>query len=109
MCTITGNFSKEMYICCRLGIKTFLLKNKKKTITFPRNSEKVLSFGFFVTITVKDKFVVVCPFPVVRLIARRYLLIGSQSFLHFAVGLLTGTLKVGNVICHAYLFHIVFH
>ena len=78
-------------------------------ITFPRNSEKVLSFGFFVTITVKDKFVVLHPFPVVRLIARRYLLIGSKSFLHFAVGLCTGTFKVGNIICYGYLFHIVFH
>ena len=33
-------------------------------IIVPSNSEKVLSFGFFVTIVIKDKFAVLRPFPV---------------------------------------------
>ena len=75
-------------------------------ITVPRNSQEVLSFGFFVTITVKDKF-----FGLLQWfsIASRYLLIGSQSFVNIAVLLFTGTLKVGDVICYGYLLHIVFH
>ena len=75
-------------------------------ITVPRNSEKVLSFGFFVTITVKDKFFALFQW---LSIARRYLLISSQSFVNIAVLLFTGTFKVGDVICHGYLLHIVFH
>ena len=34
---------------------------KNKMIAVARNSEKGSCFGFFVTITVKDKFVVLCP------------------------------------------------
>ena len=73
-----------------MGIKTFL--PKKEMITVPRNSEKkVLSFGFFVTITVKDKFFALLQW---FSIARRYLLIGSQSFVNIAVLLFTETLKL---------------
>ena len=75
-------------------------------ITVPRNSQEVLSFGFFVTITVKEKFFALLQW---FSIASRYLLIGSQSFVNIAVLLFTGTLKVGDVICYGYLLHIVFH
>ena len=49
---------------------------KNKMIAVARNSEKGSSFGFFVIIMVKDKFVVLRPFPALS-IARRYVLIGS--------------------------------
>ena len=48
-----------------------------KMIAVAKNSEKGSSFGFFVTITVKDKFVVLRPLPAGLSIARRYVLIGS--------------------------------
>ena len=50
---------------------------KNKMIAVPRNSEKGSSFGFFVLIMVKDKFVVPRPSPAGLSIARIYLLIGS--------------------------------
>ena len=69
---------------------------------------KGLSFRFFVKLTVKDKFVVFALFQWLS-IARRYLLIGSQSFVNIVALSFTRTLKVGDVICYGYLFHIVFH
>ena len=42
-------------------------------------------------------------------IAKRQLLIGSQSFVNIAVLLFTRILKVGDVIYYSYLFHTVFH
>ena len=38
---------------------------KNKMIAVARNSEKVSSFGFFVIIMVKDKFVVLRPLPAI--------------------------------------------
>ena len=52
-------------------------KKNNKMIEVARNSEKGSSFGFFVTIMVKDKFVVLRPLPAGLSIARRYILIGS--------------------------------
>ena len=50
---------------------------KNKMIAVARNSEKGSSFGFFVIIMVKDKFVILRPLPAGLSIARRYVLIGS--------------------------------
>ena len=50
---------------------------KNKMIAVPRNSQNGSSFGFFVIIMVKNKFVVLRPLPAGLSIARRYVLIGS--------------------------------
>ena len=50
---------------------------KNKMIAVARNWEKGSSFGFFVIIMVKDKFVVPRPLPAGLSICRRYVLIGS--------------------------------
>ena len=48
-----------------------------KMIAVAKNSEKGSSFGFFVIIMVKDKFVVLRLLPAGLSISRRYVLIGS--------------------------------
>ena len=77
--------------------------DKKKKITVPRNSEEDISFDFLVT-----NLLFFALFQWLS-ITRRYLLIGSQSFVNIAVLLFTETLKVGDVICCGYLIYIVFH
>ena len=72
--------------------------------------KKGLSFSFFVAMIVPDELLVVYPFPVdFNYSEETHRLIGSQLIVNTAALLFTRNIKVGDVICYGYLFHIVYH
>ena len=107
LCTFTGTIYKEMYICWKERIQnTFFFL--KKDYSFQQLEKRFIS-RFLCDHNSQRQICPSMPF------SSSYQPLRNKPFKWLSIGrnhccfLFTQTLKVGNIICYGYLFHIVFH